>query len=164
MTITSKTYLQKLKKLRPNSESYEKRSLLSMQTFFPRIVPRVSYKPVLTTLLGNFCKKNDFFCSMSENVLRSWLHRNKYLSSNCSFGHSECSFDNPPEKYVPEGREFLLQYCGKWWRSKFSHRKLLLKWIVWTNRFQFWQYFRKIWCELWQSRQKLIYKSQKIFA
>ena len=184
LIITSETWLLKTEKCSFNNRSWWEKKFFSMKTNMSSENSQVffQFNTDYKKCFRKNCSSSNCSYGQKRTLLTTFLEayrfpikvrkwKNEFPEKVFSpqgvplgSGQVECSFVNPAEKYVPEGREFLLQYCGKWWRSNFSHRNLLLKIIVWTNRFQFGQYYRKFWSELWQSRQKLIKKSQKTFA
>ena len=61
-------------------------------------------------LLPNVCQLRPRWLPTSVNFVHIFGNFFKILT--CSFGHEECSFDNPAEKFLTKGRKFTAQ-CPK---------------------------------------------------
>ena len=61
----------------------------------------------------------------------------KNFSSKCSFGHVECSFDNPVKKHVTVGRKLSAQVPKKTTLGKFFKKIFFPKFFQWTRRLEF---------------------------
>ena len=77
-------------------------------------------------------KRAKYFCSISVFVKKNF--KNDSFSSNCSSGHTDCSFDNPKQystgnrKGSAQGSEF------------FGKKNVIPKNFLWKLKMQFWQH------------------------
>ena len=114
---------------------------------------------VSRTLPKNFRQKPENFRSMSLCLIflkKCFFFRKIYVSSKSSYGHENCSFVNPAEKFLPQNRKKFAQCIKKTKESIFSDFSgkpfLQAKRFLCTHRMQFWQRHCNF---FWQQAEKI---------
>ena len=81
-----------------------------------------------------FAKSPKVFRSKSKNDYKILNFRKKYLSSKCSSGHVECSFENPVEPLAGSPKVFIF-FIDKRWKCSSGPIKTSFENTLFLNKF-----------------------------
>ena len=84
----------------------------------------------------------------------------KIYNSRSSYGHDECSFDNPVDKHSTKSRRFFAQSPKKMGKNS---KRILLKIFLSPGEMQFWQPSQKTFGQQWKRSAQCRNKKTKVF-